>query len=1180
MQTNQQPNQINERRRRLRYLNTICFLWISVFGLTHTMVLGQDSEGSETQTEIDTDFHQHITDNLAYFSGVQFGEYSVDELECSESENRSECRLAKIFGTDDWVCRLTTARLDLLFDKTRGDACHQARLARIETVLSSPADVVERELGSIIEVYNSLTFDPSNNRSSVIDFWLSSREILDDQPTQEEIIAALREGNKNVREDTVRVFDLELAAPIFHLRRVFVENFNFLDELMVEIQADILDFFGELDDDLLNQRITNLDLKVTALGDSLNERIDLVQIEVERNRQTLIQVVNEVNEIIDQHNEEVENKDDEFIISAAQTISTGIVGVVPAIGGPISSVMSLAFLAADYHLDDSELRSNITNLDSELDENPHFNQSPLEGPPELVREIKDEFVFQIEVKRILMREARNHILSSTPLLLLSKSESLNFEDRPQLIRQFKRAYYTILLPILFRFEMGIPQNTSGVGKRYDYGILRGRMGFKDRVYTGDGRSPSPFWGRGHEDQLLCYPSPNPPLNVDRYINTENIDGQLIAIQNNLFSFGEDHDLRKVSLVGRGDLETTDFIFENLSELYPNLKNPPNGGFAGPIVGAKDPFGDGFYFFGQDKFGHVLQLRNKFQNGSIWEWQVLSSSNGEPDWAKFSGTLTLSYFEDSPFWRLFGLDPNGEPIHYFWDESNQEGAWLRIEAENPIPRGGFRDRIYVVSSKTSSGRYDFIVGMAKDGGIIGLERRASTWTWIDITNKTGTSLNPNVGATEQLVDITGISSARDLHHQGAQNLFVVYGYDQRGIQVSLVRGFNEDWVFHSLNQEICENIEACEWNAEPSEPNEDPFPESDLHFGIQTFAGTWLTERQVERILSSLTWREVYQILSPHLYDPNRLFRSDVVIMNGFNKEGEWEEVVFNPPELPTQEEIYSFTNSDNDQIIGLSDGNWTFSPVDGETEYFIRHSNSNPSVAYLLGEERAIRLPLTGGKIEVALVTGTDELKEPIYTAWEEGAEFTNSKLESFSFQHTSNSNVQIELTQVGVSDSGAFSEWYQNVDGCLLKLESQKDEAGNWIFKNSPMTELFRLDSERQLSIYEQSNDSWIPWDQASTTCQSNVQSFVRGDCNVDGEVNISDPIVTLEYMFRGTYSPTCLDSCDFDDNGKLEITDPISSLNYQFQGTAPPPNPGPLACGLDPTGDDLSCEVGLPCN
>jgi hypothetical protein len=92
--------------------------------------------------------------------------------------------------------------------------------------------------------------------------------------------------------------------------------------------------------------------------------------------------------------------------------------------------------------------------------------------------------------------------------------------------------------------------------------------------------------------------------------------------------------------------------------------------------------------------------------------------------------------------------------------------------------------------------------------------------------------------------------------------------------------------------------------------------------------------------------------------------------------------------------------------------------------------------------------------------------------------------------------------------------------------------------------------------------------------------ESFRRGDANVDGSVDVSDPITTLGYLFLGVPATLdCDDAADCNDDGLLDVSDPVSGLGYIFTGK-PPVLPAPSAnlCGPDPSGDELTCESYEP--
>ncbi len=83
---------------------------------------------------------------------------------------------------------------------------------------------------------------------------------------------------------------------------------------------------------------------------------------------------------------------------------------------------------------------------------------------------------------------------------------------------------------------------------------------------------------------------------------------------------------------------------------------------------------------------------------------------------------------------------------------------------------------------------------------------------------------------------------------------------------------------------------------------------------------------------------------------------------------------------------------------------------------------------------------------------------------------------------------------------------------------------------------------------------------------------TFIRGDSNGDGAIDIADPIGILGTLFQS--QPTaCLDAMDANDDGAVNIADPVNLLDVLF-GTAGavPPAPFP-ACGDDPTADTLDC-------
>jgi len=84
---------------------------------------------------------------------------------------------------------------------------------------------------------------------------------------------------------------------------------------------------------------------------------------------------------------------------------------------------------------------------------------------------------------------------------------------------------------------------------------------------------------------------------------------------------------------------------------------------------------------------------------------------------------------------------------------------------------------------------------------------------------------------------------------------------------------------------------------------------------------------------------------------------------------------------------------------------------------------------------------------------------------------------------------------------------------------------------------------------------------------------AFKRGDANLDGAVDISDPVKTLNFLFIGAPNPGCDDAMDANDSGAVDISDGVYSLNFLFTGGKAPPAPYP-DCGEDETADSLGCN------
>ena len=79
----------------------------------------------------------------------------------------------------------------------------------------------------------------------------------------------------------------------------------------------------------------------------------------------------------------------------------------------------------------------------------------------------------------------------------------------------------------------------------------------------------------------------------------------------------------------------------------------------------------------------------------------------------------------------------------------------------------------------------------------------------------------------------------------------------------------------------------------------------------------------------------------------------------------------------------------------------------------------------------------------------------------------------------------------------------------------------------------------------------------------QSEEVPFVRGDCNADGSINVSDAITLLLRLFGGGEAPPCETACDVNGDIKVDIADATAILGFLFTAGPTPVAPFPT-CGI----------------
>ena len=86
--------------------------------------------------------------------------------------------------------------------------------------------------------------------------------------------------------------------------------------------------------------------------------------------------------------------------------------------------------------------------------------------------------------------------------------------------------------------------------------------------------------------------------------------------------------------------------------------------------------------------------------------------------------------------------------------------------------------------------------------------------------------------------------------------------------------------------------------------------------------------------------------------------------------------------------------------------------------------------------------------------------------------------------------------------------------------------------------------------------------------------EDFIRGDCNVDGRVDVGDAIWIIQLSYLDGPVPTCQAACEADGDGLFNaLVDGLSLFSYLFASGSPPPAPFP-DCGPDNV-TAISCDT-----
>ena len=164
---------------------------------------------------------------------------------------------------------------------------------------------------------------------------------------------------------------------------------------------------------------------------------------------------------------------------------------------------------------------------------------------------------------------------------------------------------------------------------------------------------------------------------------------------------------------------------------------------------------------------------------------------------------------------------------------------------------------------------------------------------------------------------------------------------------------------------------------------------------------------------------------------------------------------------------------------------------------------------------------------------------------------------EGISFEPVSGHLLTVDDDQGRLYEFTTDGELVRDVD--LEALTGFSDPEG--LSYHAPTQTLFvAFDSDRQVAVFRFSPIA---------------ERILRGDCNGDGTVNMTDAISTFESLFLGTFEITCNDACDSNDDGAVDIADGIATLGVLFLGNGIIPPPGINQCGIDPTDDEAGCAT-----
>ena len=178
----------------------------------------------------------------------------------------------------------------------------------------------------------------------------------------------------------------------------------------------------------------------------------------------------------------------------------------------------------------------------------------------------------------------------------------------------------------------------------------------------------------------------------------------------------------------------------------------------------------------------------------------------------------------------------------------------------------------------------------------------------------------------------------------------------------------------------------------------------------------------------------------------------------------------------------------------------------------------------------------------------------------------------TFEITAPADADVRQDEGTIALEGDAPYGVWHLSLvhDGETTVLEVPDDL--DWTQTRWTTREIALRPGENRLTVLGFSGDgaSILGQDSVTVIVEGAGETFLRGDADGDGVINLNDVLFTANYLFLEGPAPSCFDRMDADDSGRLDLTDALVLANYLFLEGPLPAAPFPEP-GVDPTPDGL---------